>query len=271
MCCCLIEDIAFRTVEVSDPAYEHEGLRSVTVKSPALGQRADVSVWAPEAGAVSTLLILLHGVYGSHWVWALKAGVHRTAARLAASGEIAPLVLAMPSDGLSREGSAYLTRPDGEDAERWIVEEVPAAAQLGAPALAREARVAIAGLSMGGYGALRLGAKYPERFSAISAHSAITEIEGMRDFVAEPLEDYLACAPRDELSPLFWLRRNRTKLPRLRFDCGVEDGLISGNRRLHAALEAEGIPHGYEEFPGGHEWAYWKLHVERTLRFAAGL
>ena len=267
----MIEDVWLRTVELSDPAYEHEGLRTVTVKSPALGRRADVSVWASEATPIATLLILLHGVYGSHWVWALKAGAHRTAARLVASGEIAPLVLAMPSDGLSRDGSAYLQRPDGEDAERWIVEEVAAIARLAAPALRRDARVAIAGLSMGGYGALRLGAKYPERFAAISAHSAITEIGEMREFVAEPLEDYLACAPPGELSPLFWLRRHRAKLPKLRFDCGVDDSLISGNRKLHAALEAEGITHRYEEFPGSHEWAYWTQHIERTLRFVAGL
>ncbi len=266
----MIEDVPFRTVELSDPRYEHEGLRVVTVKSPALGRRADVSVWAPAAGPIATLLILLHGVYGSHWVWALKAGAHRTAAHLVASGEISPLVLAMPSDGLSRDGSAYLTRPHGEDAERWIVEEVPAIARLAAPALARDARVAIAGLSMGGYGALRLGAKYPERFAAISAHSAITEIDEMGQFVTEPLADYLVCAPPAELNPLYWLRQNKEELPKLRFDCGLEDSLISGNRKLHAALETEQIPHRYEEFPGDHEWDYWAAHIERTLRFVAG-
>ncbi|MEO6817926.1 MAG: hypothetical protein ABI177_14630 [Edaphobacter sp.] len=57
----------FHTVEFSDRAYEHEGLRVVTVKN-----RADVSVWVPSAQKINKLLILLHGVYGSHWVWSQK-------------------------------------------------------------------------------------------------------------------------------------------------------------------------------------------------------
>jgi enterochelin esterase-like enzyme len=57
----------------------------------------------------------------------------------------------------------------------------------------------------------------------------------------------------------------------LRFDCGTGDGLLAGNRALHAALDARGVEHVYEEFPGGHDWPYWKLHVADTLRFFAGL
>ena len=265
-CCCLIS--AFRTVEMSDPAFEHDGLRMVTVKSRALGRRGDVSVWAPQSQEIGTLLILLHGVYGSHWAWSLHGGAHRTAQQMLAAGEIAPLVIAMPSDGLVADGSAYLTHPHAEDVERWIVDEVPAIARLAAPALRADARIAIAGLSMGGYGALRLGAKYAGRFSCISAHSAITCIEELQGFVEEPLRRYLDCAPLEELSAAYWLCRNRQSLPRMRFDCGVDDPLIEGNRALHRTLEAEAIPHVYEEFAGGHEWSYWQQHVASTLRFA---
>lgn len=264
-----MSEVVFRTVEISDPAYEHEGLRTVTVKSAALRGRGDVSVWVPEAAEMGILLVLLHGVYGSHWVWPLKAGVPRTAQRLLSAGEIRPMVIAMPSDGLGRDGSAYLTHPDGMDVERWIVEEVPAIARLAAPALRADAGVVIGGLSMGGYGALRLGAKYADRFRGISAHSAICTIEGMASFVEEPLSDYLACAPREELDPLEWLRRHREHLPRLRFDCGIEDNLLAGNRQLHAALEADEMAHEYNEFPGGHTWSYWQEHVVETLRFAS--
>jgi putative tributyrin esterase len=59
----------FRSVSLSNPVFEHENLRAVTVKSAALGHRGDVLVWVPEAAEISTLLILLHGVYGSHWSW----------------------------------------------------------------------------------------------------------------------------------------------------------------------------------------------------------
>jgi enterochelin esterase-like enzyme len=73
--------------------------------------------------------------------------------------------------------------------------------------------------------------------------------------------------PREELSTLYWIIKNRELLPRLRFDCGVRDPLIAANRILHEALQQERIDHVYEEFSGGHEWAYWQEHVQETLKF----
>ncbi len=263
----MIEDVAFPTIELSDPAFEQEGLRLATVRSPALGRRADISLWVPEAEPIGTLLLLLHGVYGSHWLWSQKAGVHRIAQGMLTGGEIGPMVIAMPSDGLCRDGSAYLTWPGEEDVEHWIVKEVPTIARLAAPALVPDAKIAIAGLSMGGYGALRLGAKYARRFSAISAHSSIIDLREMEGFVRDPVADYLNCAPTAELSPLYWIETHREILPPLRFDCGTEDNLVAGNRGLNHVLRQQNIPHEYTEFPGGHEWPYWQRHVPETLRF----
>src|SRR5690242_3048882 len=104
-------EVTFRTVEVSDPRFERDDLRLVTVKSAALGQRADVTVHATAAARAAAdvpLVILLHGVYGSHWAWTHSGGAHLTSGRLEAAGEMPPLVLAMPSDGLWGDGSAYL-------------------------------------------------------------------------------------------------------------------------------------------------------------------
>lgn len=258
-------DELFHTVELSNPEFERDGLRLATVKSRALGRRTDVTFWVPsESGDVTTLLILLHGVYGSHWCWSLKGGAHRTAARLVGEGRIAPVVLAMPSDGLLHDGSGYLQWPM-MDVERFVIDEVSRLARLAAPALTPDCRIAIAGLSMGGYGALRLGAKYPERFCAISAHSAITEMGDLAGFVEEPIGVYEQCAPAEEMTALYWLERNKDRLPPLRFDCGREDPLLASNRALHVALEAQGIAHGYEEFAGGHTWPYWQQHLEETL------
>ena len=62
----------FHTVCLSDPRFESDGLRCVTVKSPALRGRGDVTVWAPDGERPVALVVLLHGVYGSHWSWALQ-------------------------------------------------------------------------------------------------------------------------------------------------------------------------------------------------------
>ena len=124
----------------------------------------------------------------------------------------------------------------------------------------------IAGLSMGGFGALRLGAKYPRRFRGIAGHSSITHFSQMEQFVEEPLD---AFGPPEaaEQSVLHWMLANRDQLPPLRFDCGTEDPLLQHNRTLHAQLQEHQIAHTYAEYPGGHEWPYWERHLESTLRF----
>jgi S-formylglutathione hydrolase FrmB len=259
----------FHTVEISDPRYEREDLRQVTVKSPALAQRADLTIHATPAARATTdvpVVVLLHGVYGSHWAWTLRGGAHVTSARLQLAGELPPCVLVMPSDGLWGDGSGYLPHRL-QDFERWIVNEVPAAAAHAVSAISPNSPVFIAGLSMGGFGALRLGAKFPQRFRAISAHSSITHFDQFRDFVEERLGSFTV---QDEDRDVFQtLYRNRELLPPIRFDCGTSDSLLDSNRLLHQALLETGIHHVYEEFPGGHEWSYWEKHLENTLHFFA--
>jgi len=121
---------------------------------------------------------------------------------------------------------------------------------------------------MGGYGALMLGARFFEKFKAISAHSSITQLEQMTQFVEEPLEAYTAeCELPNVIDAM---KINQGKLPALRFDCGVADTLIEPNRLLHQQLTELNIAHVYEEFGGGHEWPYWQKHVEKSLRFFDG-
>ncbi len=256
----------FRTFEISDPRFETDHLRHVCVKSPALRARGDITLFVPPGDRDSIpLVILLHGVYGTHWAWAMNGGAHRTAKALLSAGEIRPMVLAMPSDGLWGDGSGYLPH-SGQDFESWIVDEVPAAAAEAAPGVTEKSPLFIAGLSMGGFGALRLGAKHAGRFRGISGHSSLTDLDQLRQFVAEPFDAYEAPG-EPERSVLHWLRKNRAALPPVRFDCGAQDPLVGANRELHQRLEADGIPHTYEEFPGCHTWDYWREHLADSLRF----
>jgi putative tributyrin esterase len=265
-----VSEAPFSTVELSDPRFERDGLRFVTVKSAALGRRADVSVYVPGGGSGPLpLVVLLHGVNGSHWSWPLRGGAHLTAARLIETGELPPVAIAMPSDGLWGDGSGYVTHEDA-DYERWIVDEVPQAAALADPRVTDRSSIYLAGKSMGGFAALRLGAKYPARFRGVSAHSAVTTLARLRESIEEPLSGLPSFGTPDGTA-LHWLEAHAARLPPLRFDCGTGDGLLAGNRALHAALDARGIEHVYEEFPGGHDWPYWKLHVADTLRFFAAL
>ncbi|HTV00301.1 MAG TPA: alpha/beta hydrolase-fold protein [Luteitalea sp.] len=251
---------------MSDPRFEADGLRSVVVKSPSLRGRGDVTVWSPPVPPVA-LVILLHGVYGSHWSWALQGGAHHTARRLHDSGEIPAFALAMPVDGLRGDGTGYLCHPDGIDYEGWIVDDVPKAARVALPDMAPDVPRFIAGLSMGGFGALRIGARHHARFAGISGHSSITHLDQMSQFVEEEVSTLAADAA--DASVLDAILAAGASLPPLRFDCGADDPLIDDNRALDAALRMRDVPHTYEEFPGAHEWAYWEAHLEDSLRFFA--
>ena len=267
---------SFRTIEISDPTYEHDGLRYVTVKTPNLAGRGDITVWLPAPDLMGSkplpLVILLHGVYGSHWAWSLKGGAHRTAERLIREGKIRPMILAMPSDGLWGDGSGYLPH-NGRSFDRWIIDDVPNAVAAALPpghATDFPAGVFIAGLSMGGFGALRLGATYPERFRAVHGFSSITHLNQLPLFVEEPLSAYRQADSADE-SVLDLMLRNRARLPPISFDCGTDDLLVEHNRALHQALTEQGISHRYAEHPGGHEWPYWQQHLEDALLFFDGV
>ncbi len=257
----------FRTIEISDTKIEFEGLRFLTVKSQALGGRADITLFAPKEATTAKgvpLVILLHGVYGSHWAWAMKGFAHRTLQELVTARQIPLMALAMPSDGLLGDGSGYVPH-SSRNFERWIVDEVPAAAATILPCVSSNSALFIAGLSMGGFGALRLAAKYPGRYKAVSGHSSITHFEQLKKFVAEDIGAY--GAKPEDFSVYDTMLRNRDRLPPVRFDCGTEDPLINYNRELHRQLEAQGIAHTYEEFPGAHDWDYWQTHLVDTLKF----
>jgi len=229
----------FRTTEISNPRFESGNLRFLTVKTPNLAGRGNICVYVPEGieGDDLPVVVLLHGVYGSCWCWSMLGGAHQTAARMIGEGRIPPVILAMPSDGLWGDGSGYLPH-DGLSFEKWIVEDVVDAVRLNIPQANSSTETYISGLSMGGFGALRLGVLFPETFKGISAHSSITRLSEMKIFVEEDLSAFRQENPEEE-NIVDLILSNRDQLPRLRFDCG----------------------------PGGHSWPYWEEHLVDSLRF----
>lgn len=263
---------AFRTIEISNPVFESNHLRFITVKTPKLRGRGDICVFVPpdvESLIDIPLVILLHGVYGSCWSWTHQGGVHLKAIELMEAGLIPPMVIAMPSDGLWGDGSAYISH-NSFDFEKWIVEDVPNAVRQTIACVGSNSSLFIGGLSMGGFGAFRIGAKYSTIFKGVSTHSSITDLEQMNLFVEEDLANYKQSDSIEE-SVLETFLRYKKQLPPIRFDCGESDLLIDKNRLLHQQLASHGIPHLYEEFAGKHEWPYWNEHVSRTLKFFSSI
>jgi len=260
----------FKTIEFSDPRLTPPGFTFVTAKSAALGQRADVTLYTPAAargGGDAPIVILLHGARGSHWAWTFKGGAHRRLEALIDIGHASPMVLVMPSDGLWGDGSGFV-RHGAQDFEHWIAEEIAQLAITVSPACGARSPVFLCGLSMGGYAALRLAGKFPNRFAGASAHSAITADDQFDGVIAEPRSGW-SRAPEDR-SLMAALTLNARPAP-FRFDCGLDDPLLGANRRLHAELDGLGVAHRFEVRPGGHNWTYWSNAIEQSLLFFTDL
>lgn len=258
----------FRTIEISNPRFENDFLRYITVKSENLKGRGDICVFVPpgiEDITTCPLVVLLHGVYGSSWSWALSGGVHISVLEMIRKKLISPVVIAMPSDGLWGDGSAYLPHSNF-NFEKWIAEDVPAAVKKCIPAINDQSKIFIGGLSMGGFGAFKIGVKYHHVFSAIAAHSSITNLEQMKLFVEEDLQDYAQEDKTDE-DVLATILKYKDHLPAICFDCGLSDSLLDGNRILHQQLLENNILHDYDEYEGSHEWAYWQEHIIDSMLF----
>jgi len=255
----------FRTVRISNPKFEVGGIRHITCKSPSQHKRVDTSVFIPDQAIAASdipVIVLLHGVYGSHCSWNMGAGAYLKLQEMISTDQIKPFILITPSDGLWGDGSGYVDH-GVENYEAWIGSELPSLIEQEIDEVSERSQFYIGGLSMGGWGAFWIGLKYP-RYQAISAHSAITAISEMTTFVEE---DWSLWQELNGISSLEELMTTINDFPPIRFDCGTADVLLKGNRALHHYMVNHRINHQYEEFAGGHEWTYWEMHVCETFRF----
>jgi len=143
---------------------------------------------------------------------------------------------------------------------------------------------AVSGISMGGYGALRIAFAHPEMFSAVSAQSAALMTESPQELDAAirsgaPLGNLLATVFGSPIDPQHWkendpfvlARKNQAGLHRLAiyFNCGQDDkyGFEKGAAALHAQLEKEGVKHEYHPYPGDHSLPYFLEHFPEVMEF----
>jgi len=130
----------------------------------------------------------------------------------------------------------------------------------------------IAGLSMGGYGAVKLALKYPEVFCSAVGFSGAFRTINDDDLSEDRVGEYKLIfgddftGSRDDIFSLVQ-KSDKATMPALRLDCGTEDFLIEHNRRLHQLLLSLDIEHDYVELPGEHNWVYWDRGIVDALPF----
>jgi S-formylglutathione hydrolase FrmB len=139
------------------------------------------------------------------------------------------------------------------------------------PALKKRSGRCVGGLSMGGYGALRLALANPEMFVSANSHSGATQAG--HKVILKDAEFHRVFGPKargsdhDLFALVAKLKRKRLPIPKLHIDCGTDDFLLHDNRVFHQYLVKIGVQHEYAEYPGTHEWGYWDLHIREALTF----
>jgi len=228
------------------------------IESRAVGRELDVSVIEPTEAiaAQRPLLVFLHGAGGSNESFLANRAV---LSGIAGLGAEAPVV-AFP-DG---ELSWWHNRAGGEW-ERYVMREV-------IPTVAKRfdtdpGRVAIGGISMGGYGAYHLGLLHPGRFCAVGGHSAGLWLDESEEF--EGAFDDRADYERNDVVAAVRSDPDAFGDTRLWNDFGDQDWFVAGNAAFVAALRMGDADLTAHVWPGGHDSAYWDAHWPRYLQFYA--
>lgn len=248
--------------------------------SPALGRGIPYSLYLPdgyEDGARRyPVLFLLHGLGGNERDWLEGGRIGATLDRLIGAGAVPAMIVVMPGMG----DGWYVDNPDpgglGRVQTAFLEDLVPYVDRAWRTLGRREGR-AVAGLSMGGWGAMRFAMLRPELFVAAAGLSAAVITE---DWAATPawegyftgafgrpvdLDRFRAASPFT-LIPAFAREPVR---PALFLTCGDDDelDLEEGNLLFHLALKRAGIASELRMVDGGHDWTLWSREVEPVLRF----
>ncbi len=229
--------------------------------SHSLGKQVQMNVILPDTGkGPFPVFYLLHGLTDDYTCW------HRRS-RIEVYVADKPLIVVMP-DGyrgwytnnvVGARYFDYMTKDLIETTERFF------------PAKRTRAGRCIGGLSMGGYGALRIALGRPDLFCSVNSHSGALWRGSNNKHLQNPeFERRLGKKRVGTDNDLLHLAKQAKKagtLPKMLIDCGTEDYLLEENRIYHRELEEAGIDHIYREFPGAHTWDYWDEHVKEALEF----
>jgi len=216
------------------------------------------------------VVYLLHGLTGHYSNWTDKTKV----------------------TGYSIKHSFIIVTPEGDNGwysdsasvetdkyESYIVKELIPEIDAKYRTLANRENRIIAGLSMGGYGSLKFGLKYPEMFSFVGSFSgalgATAFTEKTAGAIGKGIDAIMGAEDSDsrKSNDIFKMVRELTPekvkaLPYIYQSCGTEDFLIQNNRDFLKLLNETKVPHEYREHPGIHDWVFWDDQVREFLDVA---
>ena len=255
-------------------------LESLEFQSEVLGRSVKYSVYLPDGYELSTrkypTLYLLHGWTDDETSWVQMGNMQPIADEAIRSGKTVDMVIIMPD---ARE-TWYVNAYDGKDSyeDMFFKELIPYMEKTYRLRQQTEYR-AIAGLSMGGYGALLYAIHHPEYFSVCAPLSAAVYTE-------EVINKTMQSRRGDLFQRLFgekvltdhWYKNSIIhllekadvqKLSAVKFymDCGDDDALLYCSIAVHEKMKQKKIPHEFRVRDGNHCWTYWRTALPDVLEF----
>ena len=226
-----------------------------------IGMTADGS-----RGETYKTLYLLHGLSDDESIWERRTSVERYAADRG-------IAVVMPAVGRSwytdtAYGAPYFT---------FLTEELPSVLRGYFRGMSdRREDNFIAGLSMGGYGAVKAALTCPEKYAGCASLSGALDIadavrrkmtDEWRGIFGFELTDIsqLAGTKHDLLALADRLAENKAPVPEIYMWCGEQDSLMGANERFAAKLDSLGIPYTFERSEGNHSWKWWDMHITDAL------
>lgn len=238
-----------------------------TFRSQVLGCNAPFNVIIPEQCKEDIpVVLLLHGHSGNQDEWLRNTPIEHYA-------KTYQMAMVMPSG----QKSWFCDMKHGEKYYTYITQELMEYVRTIFPITKKREKTFVAGLSMGGYGALKIALAESDRFAACGALSGAVDIHARfalgnrhEDGVCIWGENYLDVIPGSVDDTYELTRRleaeGRPK-PWIYQACGTEDKRLHENHLFRDFIQDRGYVYEYFEGPGKHDWTFWNTHIVKALNF----
>jgi len=213
------------------------------------------------------VLYLLHGLSGNHTNWVRYSNIERYA-------EKKGIAVVMPQ----MDNGYYTDNPYSGRYYDYLTRELPETMERLFPISGGRSERYVAGLSMGGYGALIGGLGRPDLYACCATLSGRTGVmergEGMdigiekNRWLVGAFGGNMEYYDADKHEPCHMLRRlaeDKTPMPRLFITCGTEDSMYTDTTHIRDVAASLGLDMTYWEAPGVHDWDFWDAAIQKVL------
>ncbi|MFA7230053.1 MAG: alpha/beta hydrolase family protein [Victivallaceae bacterium] len=247
--------------------------------SDALGMASEINVILPQPAKTAIgvdavpdkktfpVLYLLHGLSDDNTIWCRRTSIERYATA-------AGLVVVMPNG----QRSFYADMAAGGKFWTYLSEELPDIVKAFFPVSHKREDTFAAGLSMGGYGALKLALRCPEKFAAAASLSGVADVFRFAKLYDTPQwrQEMINIFGNPENIPgsmndLFFLSSQlagkNIEKPKIFQCCGTEDSLYADNLKFREHMRRLDFEYHYQEAPGCHEWGFWDRYIQDVIKW----